>query len=264
MRTVRVSVKLEPVPDIPALVLKGEKKWVCVADLHLGIEVQLRRAGFNIPSQAQKMLSSLETMSTYGDNLLILGDLKHRIPSVSYREDREIPPLLAKLKDRYKDIVIVSGNHDGGISSILPPGVRALSGPGTRIEDVGAFHGHVWPSQETMGSEKLIMGHIHPSVVLTDSLGSKSNEKCWVRTRLKKKGILERYDHCPSELVVVPAFNPLLTGTPVNSTTESKFGPLFRNGLVDMKRAEIYLLDGTNLGLPPKVKMREWPPEYDD
>lgn len=210
------------------------------------------------------MLSSLETLSTFGDNLLILGDLKHRIPSVSYSEDRQIPPLLVRLSDRFKDILMVSGNHDGGISSILPSGVKAVSGPGTKIEDVGAFHGHVWPSQEAMSSEKLIMGHIHPSVVLSDTLGSKSNEKCWLRAKLKKRAILERYDHCPSELVVVPAFNPLLTGTPVNSTTESKFGPLFRNGLVNLQSAEIYLLDGTNLGLPPKVKMRKWPSEHEE
>jgi len=250
---------LEPVPDVPALVMKGNKRWLCVADLHLGIEVQLRHAGFNIPSQAPKMLSSLEALTAFADNLLILGDLKHRIPSVSYREDREIPPILEKLMDRYKEVVIVAGNHDGGLDAILPSGVKAVSGAGIRVENAGAFHGHIWPSREVMEGDMLVMGHIHPSVVLADSLGTRSNEKCWLKGKLKSKTVLKRYDHCPKELIIVPAFNPLLTGTPVNSTTGSKFGPLFRNDLVDPRDLEAYLLDGTNLGVPARVKMRAWP-----
>jgi hypothetical protein len=110
-----------------------------------------------------------------------------------------------------------------------------------------------------MEGDMLVMGHIHPSVVLADSLGTRSNEKCWLKGKLKPKTVLERYDHCPRELVIVPAFNPLLTGTPVNSTSGSKFGPLFRNDLVDSRDLEAYLLDGTNLGVPARVKMRAWP-----
>ena len=259
MVSVHISVELEPVPDVPALAMRGERRWVCVADLHLGIEAQLRRAGFNIPSQTPKMLSSLELLSPFGDSLLILGDLKHRIPSVSYREDREIPPLLERLLNRFKEILIVSGNHDGGLASILPKEVKAVSGPGTRLEDVGLMHGHVWPSEDAMRGKKLVMGHIHPSVLLADSLGTKTNEKCWLKGRLRRKSILERYQTCPSELVVVPAFNPLLTGTPINSSNPTRLGPLFRNDLVDPKSVRAYLLDGTNLGLPAKVRMREWP-----
>jgi len=239
--------------------MKGEENWLCVADLHLGIEAQLRHAGFNIPSQAPKMLASLETLSTYAQKLLILGDVKHRIPVVSRREDKEIPPFLARLMERYKEILIVAGNHDGGLESILPPEVRAVSGAGIRIENAGAFHGHIWPSQEVMGADLLLMGHIHPSVALADSLGTKSNEKCWLKGKLKQKAVLNRFRHCPSELIIIPAFNPLLTGTPINSTTGTKFGPMFRNDLVDQRSLEAYLLDGTNLGVPARVKMRPWP-----
>lgn len=251
-------MELEPIPDVPAMVMTGDARWLCVADLHLGIEVQLRHAGFNIPSQAPKMLASLETLARLADNLLILGDLKHRIPSVSRREDKEIPPILARLMECYREIVVVAGNHDGGLEAILPPRVRAVSGAGIRIEDAGVFHGHIWPSHEAMEAERLVMGHIHPAVVFTDSLGTRSSEKCWLRGRLRTKTVLERYQHCPKELIIVPAFNPLLTGTPVNSTTGSKFGPLFRNHFVDSRGLEAYLLDGTNLGVPPRVKVRPW------
>ncbi len=245
-----MAVDLEPITDVPALRMKGRQNWICVADLHVGLEVQLRRAGFNIPSQTPKMLSSLEELSSLGENLLILGDVKHRIPSVSYREDREIPPFLEKLMKDYSGITIVAGNHDGGLAEILPNDVDAVAGHGTDIEDIGAFHGHVWPSKQVMGCAKIVMGHIHPSVQLVDSLGSKSNEKCWVRCSLRKRLVLERYETCPSEMFIVPAFNPLLTGTPINRASGTRLGPLFRNRLVNESTLKTYLMDGTNLGFP--------------
>ena len=243
-----MNVDLEPVPDMPALLMKGRKSWICVADLHIGIEAQLRRAGFNIPSQAGKMLKKLEDLSSLGDRLVVLGDVKHKIPGVSYREDREIPPFIDELLSRFEEVIVVAGNHDGGLGSILPDRVRAFPGSGTVIEDIGICHGHIWPSKTAMAARRLVIGHVHPSVLLTDSIGSKTNEKCWARARFHKNLVLERYASCPEELVVVPAFNPLLTGTPVNGRRGTYLGPIFRNKLVDEKSLEVYLLDGTDLG----------------
>lgn len=240
---------LVPIPDVPALSAKGSQNWVCIADLHIGIEVQLRRAGFNIPSQAAKMLAEIQKLSSHGDHLLILGDVKHRIPSVSYSEDREIPPFLNSLLERYDTITIVAGNHDGGLGAILPEGIKAVPGGGILVEDFGAIHGHVWPSKEAMKGRVLVMGHIHPSILLVDSLGGKINEKCWVRGRISREKAAERYDSSPNELIVVPAFNPLLTGTPINRKTGMMLGPIFRNQLVDPASVRAHLLNGTDLGV---------------
>lgn len=242
-------VELEPVPDKPAMVMRGKDSWVCVADLHLGIESQLRRSGFNIPSQGPAMLRDLVGLASHGDRLLILGDVKHKIPSVSYREDREIPPFMEKLQTVFKDITVVAGNHDGGLATVLPEGIASVAGHGTKIEDVGVCHGHVWPSGDAMSGSRLVMAHIHPSVLLTDSIGSKTNEKCWVRAGFRKKTVLERFGSCPAELVVVPAFNPLLTGTPINAGSGARLGPIFRNRMVDETDLRVYLLDGSNLGV---------------
>lgn len=244
---------LEPVADIPALVMRGAEEWVVVADLHVGIEVQLRRSGFTIPSQMPKMKASLEALASGSRNLLILGDLKHRIPTLGHREDAEIRELLGGMLRAYRRVVLVAGNHDGGITPALPEGCVALSGRGMRVEDVGLFHGHVWPSDEVMGAGKLVMAHVHPSVMLVDSLGSRSTEKCWVRAGLVKRRVAERYRSCPSSLVIVPAFNPLLTGTPVNSDARAMLGPFFRNGLVRASSMRVHLLDGAFLGKPPKT-----------
>lgn len=244
---------LEPVADVPALVMRGAEEWVVVADLHVGIEVQLRRSGFTIPTQMPKMMASLEALASGPRNLLILGDLKHRIPTVGHREDAEIRELLGRMLRAYRRVVLVAGNHDGGVSTALPDGCEALSGRGTRVEDIGLFHGHVWPSDDVMGAKRLVMAHVHPSVLLADSLGARSAEKCWVRAELVKRRVAERYRSCPSSIVVVPAFNPLLTGTPVNSDAGAMLGPFFRNGLVRAASMRVHLLDGAYLGRPPKV-----------
>jgi len=244
-------VDLEPIADSPALLMRGRKKWICVADLHIGLEVQLRRAGFNIPTQTPRMREELMRLASFGDSIIILGDLKHRIPSVGYREDKELRPFMKALQDAYREISVIAGNHDGGLTSVLPEGVVAKHGRGIVVEDIGLFHGHVWPSATVMKAERLVMGHIHPSVMLVDSLGGRTNEKCWLRTELVRKKVLEKFDSCPKELVVVPAFNPLLTGTPVNGKPGSMLGPIFRNELADPESYRIYLMDGTNLGKAP-------------
>jgi putative SbcD/Mre11-related phosphoesterase len=247
-------VKLEPVPDIPALIMKGKESWAIVADLHIGIEVQLRASGFNLPTQMPKMLESLELLRANADNLLVLGDLKHKIPNVGHREDKEIRQLMGRSLELYDRVVLVAGNHDGGVASALPEGCEAFSSRGTVIGDIGFFHGHVWPSEDVMRARSVVMGHTHPSVLMTDTLGSRNVEKCWVRARLRVEALKERYESCPEEIVIVPAFNPLLTGTPVNSDKRSMIGPFFRNEVIDISSIRVHLLDGTYIGDPAMLR----------
>jgi putative SbcD/Mre11-related phosphoesterase len=249
-------LRVEPVADSPSLVIKGKEKWVCIADLHIGIEAELASGGFKVPSQTPKMLSALERLSTLGRNLLVLGDVKHRIPYVARREDRELRPFLARVQELFSRTVVVAGNHDGGLSEVLPREFEAFPGKGVPVDGVGAFHGHVWPAKEAMGLRQVVMGHVHPSVLLPDSSGRSMNEKCWVRAKLNRAAVLERYPSCPDELVIVPAFNPLITGTPVNRQQGTMLGPVFRNNLVERAAMRVYLLDGTDLGQPPIVPAR--------
>lgn len=248
-----VHMELEPVPDLPALRAGGAEGWIVVADLHVGIEVQLRRSGFNLPSQTPKMADLLESLSEMAKNLIILGDLKHKIPSVGRREDIDIKELMGRMLASYSKVVLVAGNHDGGISSALPEGCKALRGQGTVIEDVGLFHGHVWPSDEVMAARKVVTAHIHPAILMVDSLGTRSSEKCWVRAKFDGGKVKERYGSCPRQLVVMPAFNPLITGTPVNADKVPVMGPLFKNRFVDPDSLRVHLLDGTYISTPASL-----------
>ncbi len=246
---------LLPVPDRPALLL-GKGRWLCIADLHIGIEHQLRGSGFNIPSQTHRMAEVLDELSGSAERLLILGDVKHRIPHAGHREDREIRPFISRLLELFEEVVITIGNHDGGLRDVLPEGCRTVPAAGDVFDGVGAFHGHVWPSERTMGGKSLVMGHVHPSVMMVDSIGTRQTEKCWVRAKIDGRMARERYPSAPREVVVVPAFNPLLTGTPVNGEGGISLGPLFRKGMVRQDSVEVYLLDGSNLGRPPTVKAK--------
>ena len=53
----------------------------------------------------------------------------------------------------------------------------------------------------------------------------------------------------PPQMVIMPTFNDLMGGLPVNADTpKSLLGPLFRSGAVDVGEFDVYLLDGAFLG----------------
>lgn len=250
-RAVRIHrVNLIPVTDSPALVMGGSRKWVCIADLHIGIESVLRASGFNIPSQLPKMSSAIESLASHGDRLLILGDVKHRITHATHREDREVRSVMNKAMEAFQAVVVTPGNHDGGLKEMMPDGCLVTANSGSVVGGVGVFHGHVWPSDAVMASDEIVMGHIHPSMALEGSMGGRTNEKCWIRARLSRKNVRERYSTCPKELIVAPAFNPLISGTPMNRPGGGRLGPMLRNRLVNELTMKAYLLDGTDLGRP--------------
>ena len=52
-----------------------------------------------------------------------------------------------------------------------------------------------------------------------------------------------------SELMIMPMFNDLLGGLPVNSDSpKSLLGPLFRSNIIDVEEFDVYLLDGSYMG----------------
>ncbi len=58
----------------------------------------------------------------------------------------------------------------------------------------------------------------------------------------------ERYPRLPHEFVMVPAFNRMLGGSPVNTIDGELLGPLVNSGLMNLDDAHLYLLDGLDLG----------------
>ena len=239
---------LQPLFNDPALLLK-EKKTLIVADLHIGIESELRQNGLQVPSQTKIMEHRLISIVTTHavENIILLGDIKHTIPSSTNQERADVKNFLRTLQS-YCTIHILPGNHDGNIHRLCFPPIQLHPSDGFVFEEIGLTHGHRRPSPEVMQCDQVIIGHSHPTIMLTDRLGYRTFEQCWLRGPLLQEVLQEKYPGSPtSQILLMPAFNMLCGGVAVNQ--DSLLGP-FRS-LIDVNNAELYLLDGSLLG---KVK----------
>jgi metallophosphoesterase superfamily enzyme len=259
----------------PALLVEEEEKLLIASDFHLGIEYELAKMGINIPYQTERYTEELLGLvrEHKPDRVVLLGDVKHGVPITSFQEKREIPWLFNMLLDEVDQVDVARGNHDGNIQNLAPEGVDIHPSRGFVMGDeyrIGLLHGHAWPYPELLDCDLLVMGHNHPTVRLNTPLGVRVSRRVWVRgiidpinvavAMLEQDGVKtedpmeafrERYgiNVGASQVVIVPTFNDLMGGLPVNSETpKSLLGPLFRSGAVDVEDFDVYLLDGTFLG----------------
>lgn len=219
-------VMIHPLWDAPALMLE-ENLIIC--DLHLGIEYEMYTRGIRMGSLTTRIQERIRTLLTDKvTRIIFLGDVKHNIPIASWREEVEIPDFLSF--DR--EMIIIKGNHDGGIESLVDIEVRKEM----EIHGITLTHGHRSIDEESF-PPLLVVGHSHPAIEFTDELGSSMKEKCWVFGHTIKG----------TRVIIMPAFNPIITGVSLNRDPKIP-GILFSQNLLDKKRCEVFLLDGTYLG----------------
>lgn len=227
-----------------------DTKTLVVADLHIGIEYELYEEGAYVGSRVETLANKIIDLlrKTGARRLVVLGDLKHVIPSSPPSQKRDLQKFFEKLS--LVDIVIVPGNHDGGIKKIVPKNVKVASSSGYVVEEktLGLVHGHSWPSKEVIECSTVVAAHTHPMVELKDALGYSYFERCWVIARVDREKLREIYGiEKEIEFMIMPAFNPLCGGMVVNK--EGIANPLSK--IIDPGSMEVYLLDGSYLG---KVK----------
>ncbi len=238
-------MNIQPAPNEPALLIADIAAMV-VADLHIGIEQELREAGASIPSQTKTMEARLyRLIETYHiHDLYLLGDVKHNIPTSTIQERTDVKFFLQRLAEKVT-VHILPGNHDGTIERLASPAVRIHPSSGLVLDGIGLLHGHRWPSLELFACPQLVVAHTHPTILFTDRMGYKSYEPCWLRGPCLPKKLQEKAPHgACQQIIVLPAFNPLCGGIAVN--TEPLLGPVL--SLLDLPQTDVYLLDGTALG----------------
>lgn len=265
---------IRPLLPGPALAITNERILV-VADLHLGYEYSLADKGIHLPSQTTKIQNRLlQIIDEYSPrSLIILGDVKQAIPRISLEEWKDVPEFFEAIASTVGDIQVILGNHDGDLEPLTPPSIKILPASGVvvgRKLRIGLFHGHAWPSPKVLSSDIMVMGHIHPVVRFRDKIGLRSVRQAWVRVPLdgmklreahlkyirsrSLKERLEALENLPLDknknpkLIIMPAFNDILGGLPVNRLETNLMGPILRSGSLNLKSAEVYLLDGTFLG----------------
>jgi len=276
-----LSGRVKPLIPFPALIIENSEKILVVADLHIGWERVWSESGIYVPSQADKLRKKLLLLvERYKpDRLILLGDVKQAITMVSMEEWREIPKFFETLQVHLDEVIVIRGNHDGDLEPLTTPKIRIIPSSGLTIGSdprIGLFHGHAWPSPEVLSSEILVMGHIHPVVWFRDRLGLWTVRQVWVKTEcsgelmasayLKYLKVKTRGDPLETfrlrtglqlrdaRLIILPAFNELVGGVSINRLEKRLMGPILRSRGVDVKAAEVYLLDGTYLGMTEQLQ----------
>lgn len=205
------------IPNVPALLLKNK---VVIADVHLGL----------VSFFDKELIKQALNLAKYGDELIILGDLKHIGKKGRIKEFVEIFD---------KEITLVKGNHDVKINV----NINIESSRGIRIGKYGLFHGHAFPSDDVLQAKKLIFAHAHPSILLTDEVGG-LKERVWLEGKAEINGEKK-------ELLVMPAFNEMCASTAINM--EKPAGVIFRKW--NYKKSNAILLDGTLVSLESLIEI---------
>lgn len=243
--------------DHPAAFI-SDKKILVISDIHVGIEHDLYTRGVVIHPQVEKFKKTLDELidQTKAKTLVILGDLKHAVPGISLREEREIPKLFENLVEKVK-VILCKGNHDTELKGLLPEKVKIYGSRGFQTGEYGFFHGHAWPAKNLMKCDYLFMGHLQPAVEFVDKLGYRSVQQVWLKGNLNQELIKKKYKISRTgklEIVVVPSFNKLSGSLIVNRKLKEELtGPFFTNKVLDMNDMSAYLFDGTYLGKVGKI-----------
>jgi len=272
-------------PAIPwqaLLIDEEDERILVIADLHLGFEHELAQMGINLPSQTPKLQAKLTQIleEIKPTRLIILGDVKQSVPKISLQEWEDIPIFFEEIQKAVGRIEVISGNHDGDLEPLTPHAIKIFSPKGIIVgkeEKVALLHGHAWPSPELLEADYIVIGHNHPVVHFRDSIGFRVVRQIWLKANCNGHKLAEaflnyagvKFNTDPTEafkkefnveintpqLIVIPAFNEILGGLPINLEKPSTLlGPLLRSEAVDIDGAEAYLLDGTFLGVVKQLR----------
>jgi putative SbcD/Mre11-related phosphoesterase len=198
---------MRPLYPHAALLLDDGRQYVAVSDLHIGLENELMLKGVAMPSVTPGMTAELLRLveQEHADSIILLGDIKHTVGSISKQEWDEIPTFLKRLAAS-ADVYLVPGNHDSSIRHLVPSNVNVVSVRGMAIGETLFVHGHSMPSDVRSNIARIVMGHVHPIFLKKGSVIN--GERVWIYIRGRKEALFSSEGHV--ELVVVPSFNPHL------------------------------------------------------
>ena len=233
------------IPGYPAMMIESDKKSLVITDLHLGFENNLslnniflgkNKTTVEITKEIEQIINK-----TKPDSLILLGDIKSGIRSITNTEWNTIPVFFENIS-KLINTIIIPGNHDANIEKLIPNEITLASSKGIIIDDILLTHGHTMPSENFSQINTIVMGHIHPVFFQEGSLIN--GERVWVSIKCKKQEIFPSKSG-ELELIILPSFNRYFY------TTQKKFykksiSPIIEK--IDVIQAKILRLDGTIIG----------------
>lgn len=203
-------MKVRPLHPHAALLLEdsGGKKFIAVTDLHIGLEAELGAKGVTVRRDfVDEMTDELVKLSKSegASGFILLGDIKHKVGSITRQEWDDIPSFFGKLA-AVSQVYLIPGNHDGNIRHLASGDVNVIGSKGMVLEDTLLVHGHSMPSDLRAGIRRIVMGHLHPVFLKQGSVIN--GERVWIHLQARKESLFS--ERGLVDIVVVPSFNRYL------------------------------------------------------
>jgi putative SbcD/Mre11-related phosphoesterase len=238
-------VKTRIVPSQAALVLEDTQRFLVVTDLHIGFEIGMISNDINVRPEGmvEEIHLSLEALieSEKADNLILLGDIKSGIDSIS-KIEWQMVPMFFQIGKKINTLV-VPGNHDGNLARLVPEYVTMTGPSGMVIGDTLLTHGHVMPSENFSHVDKIVMGHLHPVYFQEGSV--LDGQRLWVSIKTDKRSIFPS-SKGDLEIIIMPSFNKYFYATHKRYHKKS-ISPILER-VKDTQSAKIVTLDGSIIG----------------
>lgn len=205
-------VCLTPLYPHPALLLEQEvkgtkRKYLVVADLHIGFEAQMNLHGVVVDSKytVSTMLEDLLVLVDAHkiDAIILLGDVKSTVRFISKQEWNEVPSFFRALSAS-TNVYLVPGNHDSNLGLLVPQNINIMTAKGMVLNGTLLLHGHTTPSSVRASISRVIMGHIHPVFSRTDS--ALNGQRIWLYLKVRKRLIFTGSEGL-LDIIIMPSFN---------------------------------------------------------
>ena len=245
-------VSIRPIASKAALLIDEHRKrqrYIVISDLHLGFEYQISIRGISIDGQGifEEMTTELYDLikSNQIDAVILLGDLKSTIRSISKYEWHIIPQFL-KFISEITDIYLIPGNHDSNIRFLMPEDINVMSTKGMVLDDTLLIHGHTMPTIAKANIKRIVMGHVHPVFLRPNSVIN--GQRVWIYLKIIKSAIFPGTEG-DLDIVIVPAFNRYLYAINERHYTKS-ISPIIAKAIKSnaIKQSMLISLDGSVVG----------------
>jgi uncharacterized protein len=245
-------VSISPIHSKAALLIDEDikrQRYMVISDLHIGFESHIYTRGIAFDEKIffDEMIQELSDLikSNRVQAVILLGDLKSTVGSISRQEWQKIPRFF-KLLSEITDIYFVPGNHDSNIRFLMPENINVMSSKGMVLDDTLLLHGHTMPTTARSYIKKIVMGHIHPVFLRHNSVIN--GQRVWIYLKIIKEAIFPG-SQGTLDLVILPAFNRYLYAINERRYTKS-ISPIIDKTIKSnaVQQALIVSLDGSIVG----------------
>src|SRR3989344_3498729 len=207
-----------------------EKGILAVGDLHIGYDYMIQQSGVLIPERQveeiiddlKKIFQEIEKKKQKIKKIIFIGDIKHSF-AYEWQEKNYFNEIIKFLKEKFddRDIILLKGNHDTIDYSYGKMKNFYIK------DDLAFIHGdRIFLQIFDKGIKTIVLGHLHPSVIISDMQNIKREKyKCFLTGKFKNK-----------KIIILPSFLATVEGTNVNNISseyEDYFSIIPKKAILD-------------------------------